>query len=266
MQVTTDTPYETLQSRRRLLALPLVAALALGSAAAASWMLGEIRLVDLRRTLEGWARAGEVGSLAEWDAARGELALSMKLLPDSGEQYGLAGQLHEWRFFVADSPVVAEPDIIRTRQAAIDAYRRSAELRPAWPLGWAELARQKAMLAQDDAEFARALHRAMTLGPNEESVDLLVTDIATLAWPAVAADPELRTAILARLARSMRSAGEDTLLPHLIYLTERNMQAELCPLLPVHTLAPLAQEACALPYPQPLPESDAPASEEPGSE
>lgn len=254
MQITTDTPCDTLQSRRRLLALPLVAVLALGSAVAGMWVVGEIRLVDLRRTLDGWALAGEVGSLAEWEAARGELALSMKLLPDSGEHYGLAGLLHEWRFFVADSPVDAEPDIIRFRQAAIDAYRSSAQLRPAWPPGWAELARQKAMLAQDDAEFALALQRALALGPHEESVDLLVTDIATLAWPSIAADDELREAVLDRLARSMSSSDEDLLLPHLIYLVERNMQSELCPLLPVDTLAPLAQEACALPYPQPASE------------
>ncbi|MGV3591632.1 MAG: hypothetical protein ACO1PZ_08065 [Gammaproteobacteria bacterium] len=254
MQITTDTPCETLQSRRRLLALPFVAALALGSAAAGMWAVGEIRLVDLRRTLDGWAQAGEVGSLAEWDAARGELALSMKLLPDSGEHYGLAGLLHEWRFFVADSPVDTEADILRFRQAAIDAYRSSAQLRPAWPLGWAELARQKAMLAQDDAEFALALQRALALGPHEESVDLLVTDIATFAWPAIAADAELHDVVLERLTRSLSRTDEEALLPHLIYLVERNMQSELCPLLPVDTLAPLAQEACALPYPEPAAE------------
>lgn len=252
MQITTDTPYDNVQARKRLLVIPLAAALALGAAIAGSWMIGEIRLVDLRRTLDTWAREGEVSSLAEWESAQGELTFAMKLLSDSSEQYGLAGMLHEWRFFVADSPIDTEADIIRIRQNAIDSYRRAAELRPAWPLGWAELARQKAMLGQDDAEFSLALQRALTLGPYEESVAVLVADIATFAWPSIAADPELQEMILASLARGFSSTNEDVLLPHLIFLTERNMQAELCPLLPMDSLAELAQEVCAPPYPEPV--------------
>jgi hypothetical protein len=179
----------------------------------------------------------------------------MKLLPDSSEHYGLIALMHEWRFFVADSAVETEADIIRFRQAAIDAQRRSAELRPAWPMGWAELARQKAMLGQEDEELLLALERALALGPNEESVRLLVTDVATLSWPFLSANESAKDHVIASLARSLAPPDSDALLPHLIYITDRNMQAELCPLLPLEQLAGWAQEACALPYAQPQVES-----------
>ncbi|MDY6981556.1 MAG: hypothetical protein SV422_00565, partial [Pseudomonadota bacterium] len=56
--------------------------------------------------------------------------------------------------------------------------------------------------------------------------------------------------------QGLSSTNEDVLLPHVIFLTERNMQSELCPLLPVDLLAELGQEVCATPYPEPASDSD----------
>jgi hypothetical protein len=247
MRASTETVHQGARSRTRLLALPLAGLLVVGSVVAASWTVAEIALVGVRTTLDTWVAAEEVQTLAEWEDTQSQLDFAMTLLPDSSEHYGLRGLLNEWRFFIVDSPVETEGDIIRFRQDAIDSYRRAAVLRPAWPAGWAELARQKAMLGQEDEELLEALERALMLGPNEEGVRLLVTEVATLIWPYLAENPPTRDKVVASITATLTPPQTDAMLPHLIYITERNMQSELCPLLPVDQLVEWAQEACALP-------------------
>ena len=63
--------------------------------------------------------------------------------------------------------------------------RRAIALRPASPYSWAILLRLKNALGEYDAEFHRALERAVILGPWEPGLQAIVADVGLSAWSAL---------------------------------------------------------------------------------
>ncbi len=68
----------------------------------------------------------------------------------------------------------AGKDDFAMRTEELDLYRKAILLRPAWPYSWAEFAMVKARIPELDGEFESALERAMTLGPWEYDVQIMV--------------------------------------------------------------------------------------------
>lgn len=226
--------------------LLLVALLSFGLIKAVRMAGAELLVLEARSVLNGWSSAapGAAPMLSDWTALRDLLQSAIELTPGNSEQHRLLGLTYEWRFLLNDSPLVTETDIVAFRQAAIEAYRHSALLRPAWPEGWASLARQKVLLGEEDAELLLALERALALGPNETLVRQMVTDVATLAWTFLASEPALRDEVIRMLEASLMPPQTNDTRVHLSYITTRNMQPELCPLLAMDKLGDWAGAVC----------------------
>lgn len=63
--------------------------------------------------------------------------------------------------------------------------RQAIALRPVSPYAWAMLLQLKRERGEYDAEFRHALERAVTLGPWEPQVQLVVADVGQTAWAAL---------------------------------------------------------------------------------
>jgi len=202
--------------------------------------MADIAINNVKREFESWNELGIVSSLSNWASTRSELERAKSLNPNEPEYYRLEGLLYEWRFFVEGLPY-SSTEMIAMRQRAIDAYRESAALRPAWPDGWAHLARQKALLGQVDAEFDLAIARATTLGAWEPRIQLLVAETGGWAWPNLS--EATRTAVIENIQRGLTKTSTDRALISQLQSSELLITA-VCPLLKQTMLTARARQAC----------------------
>jgi hypothetical protein len=240
--------------RHWILGAALLIVLAFGLLKAIRTASAEIMLIEVRAILSDWGNSNTMPVLADWTNLHERLEAIMQLVTGDPEHYRFLGLIYEWRFFLDDSPVETEVDIIAFREAAIAAYRKSSILRPAWPVDWANLAKQKVMLGQEDEEFLLALERAMKLGPNETLVRLMVTEIITLAWPYLQSIPATQVKALQMLETSLQPPQSSDTAQHLALIIERNMLPELCPLFAIDRLAEWPQQACNAALSQNIPQ------------
>ena len=205
-------------------------------------MLADIAIGNVEKELDAWRTTGRAPSLKSWANTQEELAYAKRLNSNDPNYFQLQGLLHEWRFFLADAPY-SNDEGFSFRQQAITAYRTAITLRPAWPEGWAHLARQKAIAGQVDEEFDLAIERATTLGHWEMLVHLLITETGLMAWPSLS--PISRTAVIANLERGLSLPRTDRLLLNFLQGHE-SFPELLCPLLDQSKLTTQAQTACGI--------------------
>jgi len=159
--------------------------------------LGEVSALQVGSRLEQWgSEQGLETTLSpkEWHIALAEAEKALRYNPSPANYYIQLGALHEWRQSI-DYENLAPTAENRHRQLAIEAYRRSISLRPAWPDGWIHLARQKALVNERDDELHFAMTRALTLGNNEPRIQALAIEVIALSWPFFADNDEINRLI-----------------------------------------------------------------------
>jgi len=88
--------------------------------------------------------------------------------------------------------------------------RQAIVLRPVSPYSWAVLMQLKSELGEYDAEFRRALERAVTLGPWEPWVQPIVAEVGLRAWGELAfAEQEM---VRKNFVRGMKRQAETMML------------------------------------------------------
>ena len=218
----------------------LIAALLLGLVTVAMrWVAADVALYNLSSSFKRWSEAREVPSLPVWNETRQELEKALALNRQQAEYWRLGGLLYEWRFFIADSPLSALQQQ-EFRQRSIDAYRQAAQLRPAWPDGWATLARQKALATEYDAEFTTAFINAERLGRWQPRIQLDLTEAALVDWAALTSD--VQAVALRNVEQSLsRRVG---LAAQLDLLRTRQALEFFCARVNEEKLHPKARRAC----------------------
>lgn len=140
--------------------------------------------------LTDWAGKRVEPDSRAWAVAYSAAQRSIDSYPvANGEYFDRLGRIHSWQF--AAQPF-ASPLAKESRLAAVGGYRAAIAARPVWPYSWLQLADSKLHLAQFDAEFKRALGRAMELGPTRIDVQREVARIAFSAWPQLNASERQR--------------------------------------------------------------------------
>lgn len=158
-------------SLANLIAVALCIALLAAAYLAGRWLLADLSEMKASEYRENWRELGAVSSEQDWQDAHNSLQRAIELKPDDAFLYQQLGVLHELKVFAAEELQLTELEIMQGRLSAAAAYKQSAILRPAWPDGWAHLARTKAYLLQLDDEFFQAFNNAVLLGSTEQRVD-----------------------------------------------------------------------------------------------
>ena len=139
-----------------------------------------------------------------WEQVQRYLWLASQLAPFDAQIQGELGQLYERRVVDARDPESA-PDLER----ALEYYRHSLALRPAWPDAWVDVALLKITQERLDAEFALALQRALTLGPWQTIAQASIAGGGLSVWDQLPAT--LQTQIEHSVARGL--ANRSRLMP-----------------------------------------------------
>lgn len=157
-------------SLSKLLAVIVCIGLMTGAYFAGRWLLADLSEMNASAHRDNWRELTAVSSTEDWQEAHDSLQRAIELKPDDAFLYQQLAVIYEWKNLAVD---LSFTDIERAESLylAVDAYRSSAELRPAWPDGWAHLARMKAYILQIDDEFFRAFNNALLLGSTEPRVD-----------------------------------------------------------------------------------------------
>lgn len=203
-------------------------------------MLADIAIGNVEREFENWSEIGHITSLESWNDVQAELEKAKRLNRNEADYYQLQAVLHEWRYFASEQPY-SSTELTASRQRAIDAYRTSTTLRPAWPEGWANLALQKAFQGQIDEELDLAIARATALGAWDPRVQILVAEAGSMTWPYL--NEASQTAIINNLQRAF--SVDRTVIQFLSRLeTNKLFLVTFCPLLNQASLTIRAQTAC----------------------
>ena len=152
-----------------------------------------------------------------WEQVHRYLWLANRLAPFDAQIKSDLGQLYESR--VVDAQVKGDQgqlDELRSGEAsapeastdlntALEFYRQSLDLRPAWPQAWADVALLKITQKHIDAEFALALQRALTQGPWESSIQAGIAGGGLTGWDQLPA--QLQTAIEHAVQRGLSNGS-----------------------------------------------------------
>jgi hypothetical protein len=127
------------------------------------------------------------------------------------------GRALEWRAFRKDS---ADPRARAALSQALAQFRLATILRPMWPYSWAAIASVKLRLQEFDAELARAVERAVTLGPWEPEVQLAIARVRLLG--AELLPTETRNLAQLALRRTLRVQAKNVI-PLAVQLGEQDL-------------------------------------------
>ena len=130
-------------------------------------------------TLSLWREGKRLPQHSDWEKTRASLEKALSydrqnpdLLHKLGEAYDAEVAYH----------AVGDAAAANMRTTAREEYLKALGERPTWPYDWMALALVEYRLNQVDAEFYRALHRSVALGPWEPSVKYRVAEIGLHHW------------------------------------------------------------------------------------
>jgi len=172
----------------------------------AQFMLSSIWANQVNSFLLDWQDKGEQPTERAWQIANKAANKSIALSPvDNAEYYEVLGQVWEWKLFEARK---TEQAAIETREKAINAYRRSIELKPQWPYTLIKLAYVKLRLNQTDTEFNQALQNAFNRGSWRIDINKRIAEMSLMAWSSLSDNNKIiaRTAIKRTVKYSPRDA------------------------------------------------------------
>ena len=201
----------------------------------AKWLVAEYYADKVLEQRDLWESYGDIYFLEEWEAALDDINMAIALHDKKAEFYRLRGLLYEWRR-VAPYP---EDDSLNpmqrmrqtieiqtgARQNALDSYRQSAALRPAWSLVWFKVAYLKGMSDEFDDEFFDAMTRAYDFGKNLDFMQANLLENSLRFFEEIQTNDDLRERQLAHLAKSLSGGNVRA---NLNMLGRFRLTAEVC--------------------------------------
>ena len=188
---------ETFINHRKLATAAIILLLAGLSLVALRWGVADVYGFLARSELESWQQPA---SEQQWQDALGNGLKALEFEPGNPDHLDTVGRIYLYR---ARSPAIDE---VRRGVARINAaayIRRALRQRPGWPYSWANLVLAKLQLKQIDAEFSHAIERAVTLGPWEPWVQLVIVEAGLSSWEQL--DTHTRALIVEEIDRALKT-------------------------------------------------------------
>jgi len=192
-----------------------------------------------QRQQEAWLDNPEYLTTESWLAAGEDLYVATLTS-------GLAEYYHNYALLLGSERTLGAQDITsEQRQSilndAIEVHTLGVKNQPTHPIGWAYLARVKAMAGQFDGVFDLAMERIYTLGPWIMQHQIMVAQVAQRYWPYMSQNSRYQAASMLQLALS--NPGNDIEILNLLGHSELLFN-QLCPMLDQSTLTETSQAAC----------------------
>lgn len=172
-------------------------------ATAGVWGVADLFAGFARLRMDAWEQADQPPTDAEWQRAARDMERAMFLSPSNPDYLMRMARLHMWREYAAPE---GDPAAASDRHAALKYLREAVRKRPAWPLGWADIALVKRRAGELDDEFVQALTQAVRSGPWEPGVNRAVAEAGLAAWASLG--KEMRTEVIQAVRRGMTSEPE----------------------------------------------------------
>ncbi len=147
-----------------------------------AWGLADVFSHQALRYERQWITTGVVQTQQDWDAAIKWTQFAITLNPLNPNYYELLGRLHFWRFFIPDSPVESFEQAQAIVNTGVEPLKRSIEMRPTWPLAWANLLQLKSIGGQIDYEFEQVWDKSVELGDWEPGVQTILLESGLIHW------------------------------------------------------------------------------------
>ena len=192
-----------------------------------------------QRQQDGWTQVPESLTTESWLAA-GEELHNATITDNLAEYY------HKYALLLDSERNLNGRDITSEQRglilnSAIETHVLGIRMQPAHPIGWAYLARVKAMAGQFDGVFDLAMERIYTLGPWVMPHQIMTAQIGQLFWTDMSQNGRYYTASMLQLALS--NPGNDIEIINL-YRDSEFFLDQLCPMLDQSALTEISQAAC----------------------
>ncbi len=170
---------------------------------AGMWGVADLFAYSARLHMDAWERVGLPPPDQEWQLAAKNMEWALRLSPKNPDYMMRMGRLYMWREYAAPEGDAAAAN---DRKTALMHLRSAVRERPAWPLGWADIALVKRRAGELDDEFTYALTQAARIGPWEPGVNRAVAEAGLAAWSSL--DRDMRTEVIQAMRRGMGSEAE----------------------------------------------------------
>jgi len=152
-----------------------------------------------RNELNAWSLIAAKPDVSAVDSVSGALDMARLIAPDNPDHYEYLARLALVR---SGMPGVSESERNLQLVRGLEQIRKAIALRPVSPYSWAIMLQLKRERAEYDSEFRHGLERAVTLGPWEPLVQLIVADVGMSAWAALPGAEQ--TLLKGNLARGVK--------------------------------------------------------------
>ncbi len=144
-------------------------------------MAGSRGLADVyhnvvKEHITSWVEQGARPKIGIWREVEDIVLRAVSLSPMDSDLLLTAGYFYEWK------PTTDRDERLQVLKLAIGYYKLSIGYRPAWPIGWRDLASAKFKMGETDSQFLAAFGNALELGPWEEGILFGMSDLGYAAW------------------------------------------------------------------------------------
>lgn len=146
--------------------------------------------------LQAWSSSTIRSDASAVDNVSRALGVARLIAPDNPDHHEHLARLALVR---SGMPGISESERNLHLVYGLEQIRKAIDLRPVSPYSWVIMLQLKRQRAEYDPEFFHGLERAVTLGPWEPAVQLIIADVGLSAWAALpSAEQEMMKANFAR--------------------------------------------------------------------
>jgi len=188
---------------------------------------------------DAWTESPEALTVDTWLTAAEDLYQAIQTDNKAEYLHKYALLVDSERTLLGEGITPEQTQLVLAR--AIEAHTLGVQAQPTHPVGWAYLARVKALAGQFDEIFDLAMERTYTLGPWNKSNQIMVAQIAQYFWSSMSLNGRNYTRNILELALS--NPGNDTPILDLLQGSELLIN-QLCPQMDQSNLTDASQAAC----------------------
>lgn len=163
--------------KKRLVAVFIVAVAVVGFFSAFMFAGASFQYQWVKSTIASWHTNQGISKLQDYEQVRNAIATAEVLHGTNPLYIDLAGQIQEW------GAVSGFADSNALHNAKLR-YIHATQIRPLWPVTWANLAMIKWRLEEFDEEMLNYLYKANELGPYKVEVHVLFTRLGISLYKA----------------------------------------------------------------------------------
>lgn len=214
------------------------------------WLLAERHAHNVAKALDLWSESPELSTTENWNLAVGTIDRALELKPLDPEIHTLKGKLYARAY---DSPWLVKEELLGIRDFRLtqnaaaktmaDAMRWSAELTPASPYTWVDLASVKMHASQLDDELTLAYSNGLYFGGAIDTVQVYLGRLTAENAYAFYSSPGLKEVMLENLYQALDGSSQ-TQNRVISALRAENMLELFCAYLKKERLKERMQELC----------------------